>query len=171
MTEELPEAVAAAFDNHDAYEPAPEGVRMTTAAFDGIVTVADGPEWRHTYTVTVRVPTLQAATSEPVGAAVTDGWFETFERRLEDAPTATRTTVELADFDVIQDGEEVIVTYSFALGDADTAARVAKTFVEYVEGTYVEGVIPGYEYESPVADLVSEAASAGGDGEVGGTPL
>jgi len=64
-----------------------------------------------------------------------------------------------------------VTTYEFTLGSADRAADVAKAFVEYVEGTYVEGIVPGYSYEGKVADLVSDASSGGGDGEVGGTPL
>jgi hypothetical protein len=106
-----------------------------------------------------------------VGDAVAEGWFETLELRLEDAPKATRATVDLDEFTVERDGDDVVTTYAFTLGDADRAADVAKAFVEYVEGTYVEGIVPGYNYEGKVADLVSDAASGGGEGEVGGTPL
>ena len=66
-----------------------------------------------------------------------------------------------------RDGEDVFVTYGFEWADPDRAAGIAKTFVEYVEGTYVEGVVPGYEYQSPVADLLERASQ----GEGGGTPL
>ncbi|MEF8975818.1 MAG: DUF5813 family protein, partial [Halapricum sp.] len=44
-------------------------------------------------------------------------------------------------------------------------------FVEYVEGTYVEGAVPGYDYEPPVADLLNQAQSGGSQGDRGGTPL
>lgn len=171
MSEVFPESVAQAFTHHDAWERADnDSYRLTTTVFDGHVTAIDGDEWRTVYTVTVRAPTLHAATADEVGDAVADGWFETLELRLEDATKATRTTVELNEFAVEQDGDDVFATYQFILGSADQAADVAKVFVEYVEGTYVEGIVPGYNYEGKVADLVSDASS-GGEGEVGGTPL
>ena len=80
---------------------------------------------------------------------------------------ATRSDIDLETFDVERDGEDVYVTYGFEWDDPGRAADIAKTLVEYVEGTYVEGVIPGYEYESPVADLLDRASQ----GEGGGTPL
>jgi len=170
MSDDSPESAASAFEGNSAFESTDDGYRVTTTAFEGIVVADDAPEWRVAYTVTVRAPTLSAATVETVGDAVADGWFETLERRLEDAPKATRTSVELDEFAVERDDENVVVTYGFELGNADTAARVAKTFVEYVEGTYVEGVVPGYEYEGAVADLVNQA-QANGEGGAGGTPL
>ena len=172
MTDGLPESVQQAFDVHDAFEPSDDAAyRVTTTAFEGTVTATDAPEWRTAYTVTVRAPTLPAATVDDVGDAVVDGWFETLTRRLEDAPQSTRTAVDLGGYAVERDGETVVVTYEFELGSADTAARVAKTFVEYVEGTYVEGIVPGYDYEGPVAELVEQAQHDAGDGGAGGTPL
>lgn len=166
---EFPDSVERAFGHHDAFERDGDAYVVQTTAFEGRVTAVDGPKYYSAYTVTVRVPTLPAATADEVGDAVTDGWFETLERRLEDAPQATRADVELGTFDVERDGEDVYVTYGFEWGDADRAADIAKTFVEYVEGTYVEGVIPGYEYVSPVEDLIDTASQEGGGG--GGTPL
>jgi len=166
---DLPESAERAFEYHDAFERDGDAYLVTTTAFEGRVTAVDGPEYLSAYTVTVRVPTLDGATADDVGDAVLDGWFETLERRLEDAPKATRADVELETFDVERDGEDVYVTYGFEWGNADRAADIAKTFVEYAEGTYVEGVIPGYEYVSPVADLVDAASQEGGGG--GGTPL
>jgi hypothetical protein len=166
---EFPDSVERAFGSHDAFERDGDAYVVTTTAFEGRVTAVDGPEYFSAYTVTVRVPTLSAATADEVGDAVADGWFETLERRLEDAPKATRADVELKTFDVERDGEDVYVTYGFEWGNADRAADIAKAFVEYVEGTYVEGVIPGYEYVSPVDDLVTTASQEGGGG--GGTPL
>jgi hypothetical protein len=170
MTDDIPESVERAFEYHDAYEREGDAFLVQTAAFEGRVTAVDGPDYFSAYTVTVRVPTLDAASAEDVGAAVEDGWFETLERRLEDASKATRADVELTTYDVERDGEDVYVTYGFEWGNADRAAEIAKTFVEYVEGTYVEGVVPGYEYEGDVADLLG-SASQRGEGNRGGTPL
>ncbi|MFT4922910.1 MAG: hypothetical protein ACI8XM_002129 [Haloarculaceae archaeon] len=168
MTDQLPDGVERAVEGRDAFERDGDGFRVTTTAFDGRVTALEGPD-ATVYTVTVRVPTLDAATADGVGGAVEDGWFETLERRLEDAPKATRADVELANYDVERDGEEVFVTYGFEWEGPGRAADIAKTFVEYVEGTYVEGIVPGYEYVSPVADLIDSASQ--GEGGSGGMPL
>jgi hypothetical protein len=166
---DLPESVQRAFSSHDAFERDGDAFLAETTAFEGRVTAVDGPEYLSAYTVTVRVPTLPAATADEVGDAVADGWFDTLRRRLEDAPQATRANVDLETFDVERDGEDVYVTFGFEWGNADRAADIAKTFVEYVEGTYVEGVIPGYDYVSPVDQLIDAASQEGGGG--GGTPL
>jgi hypothetical protein len=186
MTEGLPAAVERAFDRHEGFERRGDGFVVATTAFEGRVGAVSRPDGTR-YTVTVRVPTIDAATAEDVGEAVAAGWLETLERRLEDAPKATRADVRLEGFEVepaadadesgvgedgdagSEDGEHVVVTYEFTWSDPDRAADVAKTFVEYVEGTYVEGVVPGYEYESPVADLLQSASQ--GEGSDGGTPL
>jgi hypothetical protein len=169
---EMPDSVARAFGRHDAFERLDGAAfELTTSAFGGRVTAAETGSHRLVYTVTVSVPTLDATTADDVGDAVASGWLDTLERRLEDAPQATRADVELARFDVEADGEDVFVTFQFEWENADRATVLAKTFVEYVEGTYVESVVPGYNYEGTVAELLS-SASQGSDGETrGGTPL
>mgnify|MGYP006281600095 CR=1 FL=1 len=172
MTEEIPDSAREAFEAHEKIAATEEGYAIETTVFDGFVRASEGPDWKHTYTVTVFVPTLSAATAEAVGPAVEDGWRDTLERRLEDAPQSTRSNVDLHALDVEETDEELQITFTFEWGDPDRAAAIAKTFVEYVEGTYVEGIVPGYEYESPVADLLSNA-SQGDDSSAtrGGTPL
>ena len=154
------------FENHEGFEAGTEGYEVKTTTFEGTVVVSEDSE-KASYTVTVRVPSLDAATADDVSKVVALDWFETLERRLEDAPKATRTSVTLDTFDVENVGEEVRVTYEFSTGIPETAADVAKTFVEYVEGTYAEGIIPGYEYEPPVSDLIASASQSGDQG----TPL
>lgn len=172
MTDEIPDSARAAFESHEKITATEEGYAVETTVFDGFVRASDGPDWKNTYTVTVFVPTLSAATAETVGSAVEEGWRDTLERRLEDAPQSTRANVELHEVAVEGIDDELQITFTFEWGDADRAAKIAKTFVEYVEGTYVEGIVPGYEYESPVADLLSDA-SQGDDSNAnrGGTPL
>lgn len=167
----VPSAVTDAFDDHDAFEPGEEGYRVTTTVFDAIVTAIDADGVGHEYTVTVRTPMLDAAVEgEVVGPAVEDGWFETFERRLEDAAGATRAQVDLDEHRLRVDDGQAVATFVFSYGDPGRAAEIAKTLVEYVEGTYVEGIVPGYDYQSPVADLL-EASKTAGDNERSGTPL
>jgi hypothetical protein len=165
MTDESGGAIERAFERHGAYTRDGEGFVISTTACEGRVTAVEGAA--PVYTVTVRVPHIQAVTTDAVGEAVAEGWFDTLHRRLAEAPKATRADVDLATFEIERDGEDVFVTYGFEWADPDRAAGIAKTFVEYVEGTYVEGVVPGYEYESPVADLLERASQ----GEGGGTPL
>ncbi|MFC7019356.1 MULTISPECIES: DUF5813 family protein [Haloarcula] len=168
---EVPADVGAAFDRHEAFVPAGTGYAVETTSFTGHVTASEGEQWRTDIEVTVRAPSLQAATSDEVGEAVREGWFETFERRLEDAPKATRASVDVDEYVVERDGDEVVVTYRFSLGNANQAADVAKAFAEYVQGTYVEGIIPGYDYVGTVADLMDTASTGGSEGRRGGTPL
>ncbi len=169
MTEELPESAARAFDRHDAFERDGNGFRLTTSRFGGRVTAVD-LGGGVAYTLTVRAPTLEAATVDEVGEAVESGWFDTMRRRLEDAPKATRSDVSLSGFDLEADDDEVVVTFQFEWAGADRAAAITKTFAEYVEGTYVESVVPGYDYEGVIGDLL-QGASQGEGGRKGGTPL
>ena len=171
MTDTVPDEAREAFEAHGSVTESDEGFAVESTVFDGFLTASEGPEWKHTYTVTVYVPTLGEATADEVGRAVEESWRETFERRLEDAPQSTRSSVEIHDFEVEDLGGELQITYSFEWGDPGRATEIGKTFVEYVEGTYVEGIVPGYEYEPPVSDLLSSASQSEGDAKRGGTPL
>ena len=170
MTEETPESVRDAAATRDALEPRSDGYGVTTTRFDARVTAAPSAttDWATAFTVRVEVPTLSAAVDGEVGDAVESGWLETFERRLAEAPKATRASVD-PDLSVAVAGDAVTVIYEFEFGSEGRGLDVAKTFVEYVEGTYVEGVVPGYDYRPPVSDLLSQAGQ--GEGERGGTPL
>lgn len=168
MTDQMPTDAAEAFDSHDAYEPATDSATLTTTAFEGTVTAGEATEeWANAYTVTVRAPTLAAATAGDVPEIIRTDWFETLERRLERAPTATRANVDLTEFTVERDGDRVRVEYGFEWGSPKKATEIAKTFAEYVEGTYVEGIVPGYDYEPPVSSLLASASQSGESG----TPL
>jgi hypothetical protein len=166
MSADLPAEVATAFDDHDSLTTRDGRGVVTTTAFEGTVT-ADTGDGSTAYTVTVAMPTIESATSGTVGDAVAADWLRTLRRRLEDAPTATRAAVDLDSFGVDSREGTVHVEYGFSDTSPATAANIATAFVEFAEGTYVEGVVPGYEYESPVADLLSQASQ----GEKGGTPL
>ena len=170
MTDEMPDDARSAFEGHDAFEPAEDGYQLTTTAFDVTATASARDDYATDFRVVVAVPTLDSAVEgEPVGDAVQSGWLDAFERRLGDAPQSTRASVDLDEFDVAVADGTVAVTYEFAFGDVERAVAVAKTFAEYVEGTYVEGVVPGYDYGEPVSSLLGAAATE--DGERGGTPL
>lgn len=168
MTDDAPSTNA--FAAHDAFEPADEGFALTTIPFDSRTEAAESD-----YRITIRVPTLDAATEESVAEAVAEGWFETFERRLADAGSVTRGAIDVPAPTIERDADTVTVEFAFEHGDPAGAADAAKALAEYVEGTYVEGIVPGYTYEPPVADLLARARDHGdegsGDGSSGAMPL
>ena len=144
-----------------------DGHVAATTAFEGRIDVgADGGA--AVLTVTVAVPMLDAVTVEEVAPVVEEGWFETFELRIGDVDGAIRGDDATAA--VRQAGDEAVVEVELRDLDATRAAADAVAVVEYVEGTYVEGIIPGYEYTSPVTRLIQQATDAAGGGK-GGTPL
>jgi hypothetical protein len=163
----VPESAARALDAHDAFERDDDGYRLTTTEFDGRLAVEETDGWAHRYTLTVRAPMLSTAVEGTVGPDLEDGWFDTFGLRLEDAPGSVRDDVDLSDLDVSRDDGTAVVTFAFEWGNADRAPEIAKALGEYVEGTYMEGVIPGFDYGEPVASMLSAASQ----GEGGGTPL
>lgn len=169
-----------AFERHQAYTAA-DGTRdneyvLQPTTFESLVrtTITEpeaGTEELRT-TLTVRVPSLDSAVEEAVGPNLLDGWFETFERRLEDAPGAVREDVVLDGLDTQLANDEVIVTLSFSVrGDRVTRAPdIAKALAEYIEGTYAEGIVPGYTYRPPVSELLASARNDGSE-HSGSTPL
>lgn len=168
MSDDVPERAARAFERHDAFEATPEGFTVTTTRFETVVTASDTGEWALRYELTVRLPMLSAVTADEVGPAVEAGWFETLERRLVDATMATRHDVDLDAFDLTERGEEAVASFAFEFGDSDHAPDVVTAIVEYAEGTYLEGVVPGYDYQDPVASMLSGARQ---DDDGGPMPL
>jgi len=164
MTDELPTAAQEAFEVHDAYREDDGEYVLETTAFDGRVTAeAADVDWALRYTLTVRTPTIQSAVEEDVGPNLQEGWFETYELRLEDAPGAVRDGVDLEALDVRDESGDAVAEFTFESGNADRAPDVAKAIAEYAEGTYVEGVVPGYTYREPVAGLLGRAKQSAGD--------
>lgn len=170
MTDEVPETARRAFDAHDAFSEDGATYRLETTDFDGRVTAGDADEeWACRYTVTIRAPTLDAAVEEDVGPNLQEGWLDTLELRAGDAPGAVRERVTLDEHTVCTEGDEVVVEYVFTHGNADRATDIAKAMAEFVEGTYMEGIVPGFTYQPPVADLLDEATQ--GEGKEGGGPM
>jgi hypothetical protein len=167
MSNDISEPVRDVFAGHTAFVTHSAGFAVTTTAFEGVLRAAVPGDEGTVYTLRVRVPTLDAATADDVGDAVATDWLRTLRHRLEDAPQATRANIDLDSIEVRAGDDTVNIEYVFSWGNPQTAPDMVKAFVEFVEGTYVEGIVPGYEYESPVADLLSQASH----GEKGGTPL
>ena len=164
---ELPGRVRRAFADHGSFEPADQAGVWTseTTAFDGRVRAEPAGDGRVRFAVTVRVPTLSAAIAGEVADVVEEGWIETFELRIVDVGGVTRGDHEF-DPDVSVGDDEIAV--AFELTDVNERRGVddAGALVDFVEGTYVQGVIPGYEYVDPVAGLLSAARRQGNDGGI-----
>lgn len=157
----LPERVGRAFADHGSFETVEEGVfAATTIPFEGTVRVRGVDPT--SIEVSVRAPMLSEAVveDEEVASVVERDWFETFERRMEDAhlPMTGDREVEPTVEDV---AGQLLVEATLTDRDPSRAADDARAFVEYVEGTYVEGVVPGYEYDEPVAGLLDRARQTG----------
>jgi hypothetical protein len=154
--------VRQAFRDHGGFEQVDEDrFAVVTTAFDASVTVADAGD-AVAFELVVRVPTLSAVTADSVAPVVEDGWFETFELRVEDAGGVTRTDRDLSPAVERGDGE-IVVRMRFEERDERRGVDDAIALANFVEGTYVQGIIPGYDYEPPVADLLSDAYQSAED--------
>ncbi|QSW97843.1 DUF5813 family protein [Haloterrigena alkaliphila] len=176
---DLPPPVARALESHDAFAPREDdaGYDLTTTGFETTVTADDAEGKRDgEFRVTVTLPTLDAAVAgETVAPVVEDGWFETLERRLEDAFTVAHTSTH-EDPTVDRGAETVTVSLEYVAWDAAEGVADSKALVEYVEGTFAQGIIPGYEYRGAAATLLENAQGRGqqaaeDDGNSGGMPM
>ncbi|MFB6160059.1 MAG: DUF5813 family protein [Haloferacaceae archaeon] len=161
---ELPDRVRRAFRRSDAFEPASDAgaYRATSTAFDGVVRPEAREDGRTAFAVTVRVPTLDAVTTDDVAPVVEEGWYETFELRVADVGSVARGDHEF-DPTVRRADGEAVVEFEFVDVDPDRGVEDARALVDFVEGTYVQGVIPGYEYTEPVSGIIAEARRAAGE--------
>ncbi|MFW5911775.1 MAG: DUF5813 family protein [Halolamina sp.] len=171
---ELPDRAGRAFRGHDAFAPAEDAADRfvaTSTPFEGVVDAEPGDGGRIEFTVTVRVPMLDEVTEDDVAPVVEEGWYETLKRRLDSVGGGViagdhepSPTVE----SVTRDGTRVAeVTATFEDIDPRRGVDDAAALIDFVEGTFVQGVIPGYDYTDPVAGILAEARRAGGsDGVV-----
>ncbi|MFW6382563.1 MAG: DUF5813 family protein [Haloferacaceae archaeon] len=166
---ELPDRISRAFADHDSFEPAPVPgrYRHVGTSFDAVVDVSTDGE-TVLLDVRVRVPMLDEVASERVADVIEDGWYETFERRAVDVDGVTKLEREASPSvrrSVDEEGTRVAVV-EVTIEDSVPRRGVedAGAIVDYLEGTYVLGVVPGYEYGEPVSELISRARAAGSSG-------
>lgn len=142
---------------HPAFEPGASGYILTTSPLDAVV-VPGGDRLE----ITVRMPALRAVVRDAtVPDVVEASWFETLSRRLDDGYDVAR--VAAGGPPVVDSTDDTVsVTYRI-VGDApEVAVEDAKAIIEFVVGTYLQGAIPGYEYDSPMRELLSNAHTRGG---------
>jgi len=145
-----------AFRDHADFDRVDDGrFEATTTPFDAVVEARE-VDGRIEFDLTVRAPSLSAAVEDEVAPVVEEGWLETFELRVADADGVVRGD---HDFDptVRLTEEAVIVEITFADINERRGVDDAAAVVNYVEGTYVQGIIPGYEYTGTAGQLIDRA--------------
>ena len=156
------ETTRAAFETRASFErDGPDAFAVTTTRFDATVRTDDDR-------VTVRLPTLDAVVAgETVADVVEDGWYETLERRLDDVHTVVETD-DASPPELTRDDEQVVLVVAYgSTPEPDDALAV----VDYAEGTWLQGVVPGYDYREPAAGLIEQARqSYDDDGASSGGP-
>ena len=164
---ELPGRVRRAVRDHDAVadEPTDGALSVTSTPFEAHVAVAVDDDGRVEFDVAVTVPTIATVADDEVADVVADGWLETFERRIDAVGDVTAAGHDLAPT-VERAGDEVTVRESLRDLDERRGLNDAVAVVDFVEGTFVQGVIPGYDYGEPVTSLIGRARATG----TAGTP-
>lgn len=150
-------AAERALATHSAFDRRDGTFVATSTPFEATVELDAGDDGIR-YAVRMVLPTLDAVVAgETVAPVVHDGWFETFERRLEDVDGALRAETPPPTVDLDERAGTVTVAAAFESARPDHGADDAAALVGYVEGTYVEGLIPGYTYREPVSGLLDAA--------------
>jgi len=169
MSEALLESAERSLSGHSAFKPREETYAVTTTPFDATVRVDAAGEALF-YEVSVTVPTLDSTVEgEEVAPVVQEGWFETFKRRIEHPEGITRVDPgpPLVTLDI--ESETVHVEIGFETTIPERGTEDAKALVDFVEGTYLQGIVPGYDYRDPVAGLIQQAEDRSGG--AGGPPI
>ncbi|QLG50392.1 DUF5813 family protein [Natrinema halophilum] len=172
---DLPGPIERELESHGAFTRTGGDYDLTTTVFETTVTADDAEGKRDgRFSVTVVLPSLDAAVADEIVAGVVeDGWFETLERRLQDVFGVAQTSTH-AEPAVERDDDEVRVRLEYTAWDAAEGVEDAKALIEFVEGTYAQGIIPGYEYRGPAATLLENAQNRGRqatDDDDGGMPM
>ena len=162
MSEDPRDRGERALRRHDSVSAPTDGVaRVTTTPFDATIAVGAGENGAVRFTTTARVPFIGEVTTETIADVVADGWADTFRRRVENVGRVTAGDHDLSP-SVERDGNELVARVTLSDLDANRGANDAVAFADYVEGVYVQGVIPGYDYTEPVVGLIDAARAAGG---------
>lgn len=154
---ELPDRVRRAFDDHGSYEQVDETTyRSMGTAFDAVVEAEPAEDGRIRFDVSVTVPMLGSVTEDEMADVVEEGWYETFELRIGDVGGIARGDHEYEP-SVRRSGSDIVVSASLSDIDESRGVDDVNAFITFVEGTYVQGLIPGYSYTGPVSNLLSNA--------------
>ncbi|WP_338737699.1 DUF5813 family protein [Haloplanus salilacus] len=157
---ETPRRVERAVRDDGAFDPTDDGrFELTTTVFEAVMTATE-TDGRIDFEVRMRAPSLSAAVDGDVADVIEEGWLETFERRIEDVGGAMRGD-DAPEPTVRATTDEIVVEAAFTDINERRGVGDAAAIVNYAEGTYVQGLIPGYDYVDPVAGLVDRARRTG----------
>lgn len=142
---------ASAFEAHPRFERREDGVyALEQMDFEAWVRIDEGA-----VVLVEEVPTLDATVvGETVAPVVAEGWLETFERRIEDVSGVVEAPMD--EPEVHRDGDVIRIETRIAVGDRGKPDEVLAA-ANYIEGTWVEGIIPGYEYDDRVQAIRNRA--------------
>jgi len=158
MTDELLAVARGRISDHGAFEKRNGAYAVTTTPFEATLSVTDAGS-EVSYRIVMIMPTLDAAVEgETVAPVVQEGWFETFERRVIHVDGVTRVDPDTPLVSLDVEAGEIRVEIAFRTSLPDRGVEDAKALVDFVEGTYVQGIVPGYEYGEPVSELLERAA-------------
>lgn len=148
---ELDEALEAGHE----FEAVETGYRLRSATFDA--TAVPGAE---TVSVTVEVPTLDAVVEgETVADVVLEGWYETFVKRLDGVSSVSPADVGDP---AVESFPETIVVEVEVTPRSGFVVDDVQAVINFIEGTWVGGIIPGYDYVDEIQALRTRAARKGG---------
>lgn len=135
---------------------------VSSTPFDATVTL-EATEDAVRYELEMELPTLDAVVAdETVADVVHDGWFDTLDSRLQDLDGALRAEAAVPQVVLDEATNTVTVIAAFESARPAHGAEDAAALVGFVEGTYMEGLIPGYTYREPVAGLLEQARERSG---------
>jgi len=103
--------------------------------------------------VEMEVPTIDSIVLEEVESIVKEGWLETFSLRLEDIGGAVQNELDSVEIK-LKNEKKVGIIIEFSSESISRGIGDSKAIVDYIEGTYREGIIPGFKYDKMVADLI-----------------
>lgn len=154
------DSVRADLADHPRFTRTGEAFTVLETPFDARVCVSRTGTEQLQYQLTIDMPTLDAVvTGETVPRVVEDGWEETLQLRLEDAHQVA-SSIPDAEYTFSRDGKCISMTVTMRTSLSSPVPPGGLTaLVGYAEGTYLEGVIPGYAYRSPVREMVDRAES------------
>lgn len=161
MTDRL-DAAERALATQAGFERRDDTFDVSSTPFDATMTL-ESTETAVRYELEMELPTLNAVVAgETVADVVLDGWFDTFDRRLEDLDGALRAEAPTPQVVLDEATDTVTVMASFESAHPAHGAEDAAALVGFIEGTYMEGLIPGYTYREPVAGLLEQARERSG---------
>lgn len=155
-------AVRDAFERDSDFESTTEGYRITSSPFTVLARFEPGESDTIEFVAEARLPSLEAAVAdESISDALLEGWAEPMERRLADVEQAT--ALSGVRVECRWDRQEFVATFRFRRpATAPAPTDELRALAGYVEGTYLQGTIPGYSYRAPVDDLLETARERAG---------